>query len=336
MISQQLRKRVLSVLGALVALLFVQPAAAATLTHRFALHSTGWVLVPKGSQVSWGTGSVVDQARRWFITNYHVVGDYTQTKVYFPMHRGDFIVTAKSEYLKRQPVPGTVLYVSPKRDLALVELQYLPSGVRPLRLAPASAAPGDIVHFIGNSGASSGSLWTCRTGTVKGKGFHALTLKNTSIHLEAFQLSTNAETAPGDSGGPVINELGELAAVHSNYHSANGSKSIDVSEVKEFLYRILNPQWKSSLSSHVEGSWTMRWKSKGQELYCSLTFRSDGTLSWDTASSSWPGSYTYQNGTLTLAVPGLKIRDQLALTWDNNQDRFRFISSNIVFTATRR
>jgi S1-C subfamily serine protease len=314
----------------------VQPAPAATLTHRFALHSTGWVLVPKGQQLSWGSGAVVDQERRWFITNYHVVGDYTQTKVYFPRRQGDWIVTAKSEYLKAQPVPGTVLFVSPKRDLALIQLNYLPSGVRPLRLARASALPGDTVHMVGNSGAKTGTLWTCRSGKVKNRGFHAFTLKDTQIHLEAFQLTTDNDTAPGDSGGPVVNDLGELVGVHSNFNSVAGSKSIDVAEVKEFLHRIQNPKWKDALSSRVEGNWTMRWQTKGKDYYCSLTFHSDGTLTWDTGARSWPGTYRYQDEILTLTVPGLSVRDQLALTWDNNQDQFQFISGNITFTARRR
>src|SRR5439155_4712867 len=114
------------------------------------LKSTCWVITPGGD----GTGWVLDREQKLIVTNRHVVGDFNEVKVMFPMYTHGQVVVAEGEYLKVKEkfITGKVLARDPKRDLAIIQLDYIPDGINPLTLAKTSAKVGDTIMSVGNSG----------------------------------------------------------------------------------------------------------------------------------------------------------------------------------------
>jgi tetratricopeptide (TPR) repeat protein len=209
------------------------------------LSGTAWVLIPRGGQNAAASGWVLDVPRRLLVTNYHVVGNSDSVLVVFPKYEGGQLVAEKSANLDSgRRIRGTVLDSDPKRDLALIELESLPAGVTALKLAEASASPGDRVHSVGNP-STSDALWIYTSGTVR-----QVYRKRSRIDgqpLDARIVETQAPINPGDSGGPVVNDDGELVGVTSamNLSAQLVSICIDVSEVRVFqaeVGRLVTPR----------------------------------------------------------------------------------------------
>jgi S1-C subfamily serine protease len=209
------------------------------------LHSTVWVLMPiSGTRARTGSGSLIDLNRRLILTNYHVVGDDDNGFVSFPIFQNGKLVAERDAY--RAPgkrIPAKVVARDPKRDLAVLQLEGpVPAEARAIKLAKDSPSPGQHVHSIGNPGAS-GALWVYTEGSVRqvyrnkirtmdretGKGFE----------IDARVVETQSPVNQGDSGGPVVNDKGELVAVVHGHLSEGQARSmsifIDVSEVRELL-----------------------------------------------------------------------------------------------------
>lgn len=220
-----------------LALLLTGSAAANSQVYRSALASTGWISVDQGKTSSLGTCWVVDRQRRWVVTNLHITEGFSRAKVYFPRYREGKVITQRPEYLKRTGVPGRVLAVSAKRDLALVQLEYLPPGVRALPLATQGPAPGSAAYYIGNPG---NVLWSFRSGRViqRHPNFEVNTSRGRG---KTRALETSARTESGFSGGPVVNARGQLVGVHCSVGEVTGTAfGVEVSEVRAFLHEARN------------------------------------------------------------------------------------------------
>jgi hypothetical protein len=171
------------------------------------------------------------------VTNFHVVGEARNAIVFFPAMKDDKPVVTRKHYVdnvKTLGLRGRVMAVDRKRDLALVQLDKLPEGVKAITLAADSPKPGEPVESVGNPGASD-ALWVYTSGTVR------------SVYKKQFRtgagdhdfnvVETQSPINTGDSGGPVVNSAGELVAI-SQAISPSGrlvSYSVDITEVKAFL-----------------------------------------------------------------------------------------------------
>jgi serine protease Do len=133
-----------------------------------------------------GTGSGFLVEPRRFVTNCHVVAPYRLVAV---------------ELRDRQRVVGTVRRISPRRDLALVEVG-VPLGLEVLPLAPAEAlAAGDPVSIVGFP---LGLPLSVTEGVVS----------NPRQLLEGQRfVQTDAAVNPGNSGGPMLDGEGRVVAV---------------------------------------------------------------------------------------------------------------------------
>jgi S1-C subfamily serine protease len=208
------------------------------------LRSTAWVVSPIGKdKVSFGSGALVDVKRRLVVTNFHVVEKREQAVVFFPRFQAGQLVSDPGAYIKNSDklaVAGKVLKTDPTRDLAVIELRSLPAGVRALPLARQAPRPGQAVHAIGNSGISDGALWRYSKGEVrqvyqkKGK-----TKNDTGLEFEinARVLESQIPSNKGDSGGPIVNERGELVAITQGANEKEQliAFGIEVSEVRAVL-----------------------------------------------------------------------------------------------------
>jgi V8-like Glu-specific endopeptidase len=304
------------------------------------LEATGWIYVPGLGD---GTCWVVDREQKLVVTNKHVVGTKDDAEIMFPMFKDGEVVTVAGEYLKRSKslmIKGKVIARDAKRDLALVQLEALPQHVRALPLAETSAKNDDLVLSIGNSGLAGkpieqGTLWKMRTGKVARKAFRVLTYNNVNQKLESSMLNSTLHTSPGDSGGPVVNDRGELIGVTSGGNNID-SFAIDVTEVRMFLQRALSSSRRPPVSTPVlTGTWTKTWVSAGSRYYAGVTLRPDGTVLWEDDRGACEGTYSYTDGKLTLHLPSLRFELTSEVSWTGN-DTLRISRGTIDYTMERR
>jgi S1-C subfamily serine protease len=217
-----------------------------TAVYKQTLKSVVWLVTAKtrGKTIvtASGTGSVVDVARKLVLTNYHVIGDDDKVIALFPVYQKGQLVAERKFYsdligAKKVHV-GKVIAKDMQHDLALVQLETMPSDVVPIRLARESVGPGQRVHSVGNPG-GSGALWVYTSGTVRQVYRKQWRAKSGDeiLEFDSKVVETQSPTNPGDSGGPLVNDRGELVAVTQG-GAVDGqllSLFIEVSEVKALL-----------------------------------------------------------------------------------------------------
>jgi Tfp pilus assembly protein PilF len=174
------------------------------------LRSTALILTPTGG----GTGWVVDADRGLLVTNEHVVSRHGEVEVIFPEYGTDGRPIAEPAKYGARRLKAEVIDADGPRDLALIRLRDRPpAGVAALKFADREPRPSERVHSIGNPDAS-GALWVYSTGTVRQvyrKEWHYAD----GPAREARVLEMQSPINPGDSGGPVVNDAGELVGVVS-------------------------------------------------------------------------------------------------------------------------
>jgi hypothetical protein len=183
----------------------------------------------------------------------------------------------------------------------------------------------------------NGTLWRERQGIVKNGFFWKTHLSNCDQKIEFRAIQTDSGSKPGDSGGPVVSEQGQLVGVNS-CNNDKGDYAVDVNEVRLFLARWTPAPNLPPPPKGVAGTWTVSWKHKDQELCAGLTLNADGTGHWD-GGKLCPGTYVYDQGKLTLQMPGSGVNATAPLVWEShNSFRFtvQFTDGAIEFVATRR
>jgi S1-C subfamily serine protease len=150
-----------------------------------------------------GTGFLVD-SNGTIVTNAHVVGDNQQVQVRF---------NDKGQYHDAQ-----VLSVDASTDLAAIKVDASEAqGIRPLKLADSdSAQVGDTVVAIGYP---LGLDRTATAGIISGLERQIESPNGFSIDKV---IQTDAAVNPGNSGGPLLNDKGEVIGVNSQIATAAG------------------------------------------------------------------------------------------------------------------
>jgi tetratricopeptide (TPR) repeat protein len=227
-------------------LAFAANASAAELKrselYKRTLQSAAWIVTAKGS----GSGWVVDRSARLVITNHHVTGGESQVKVYFPALKNGKVIAERGHYLRAEkPAVGKVIDSDPTRDLAVIQVPALPAAAAELKLAAEAAGPGDMLHSLGNPGASE-ALWVYNQGTVR-QVYKKTMFYMSGQTVNARVIETQAPINPGDSGGPVVNDAGELVGVNAaaNFRASLVGYCVEVSEVRDYLAvvrRVLGPR----------------------------------------------------------------------------------------------
>ena len=186
-----------------------------------------------------GSGFLVDREDRLVVTAYHVVENKSEVWVLFPDFKADGTVYADREHYYNagdKYIRAKVVRKLKRKDLALLQLDKIPTGFVPVKLATDRVQPGESVYTVGNPGASGG-MWIFSDGSVR------QIFDQQEIHLEGGQVvvadtvETQNPTNPGDSGGPVLNTKGDLVGVTSS-GAPDGdlvSHCIDATEVKRML-----------------------------------------------------------------------------------------------------
>lgn len=243
-------------------------AAANEAVYRRAIRGVAYVEVPG---VGSGSGFLIDVQRRLLATANHVVtkkikkdGKYVKIPVddawilFAQMDdKGQFITDVNYYTNKRDRlvIHGKVIRRNPQADAALIQLERLPPGVQALPLG--TPEPGQNVHVIGNSSLGFGGLFSCRQGQI------ANLYRSPGSDLNCRVVEYDIPETHGDSGGPVINDRGEVVAIvskgHHEVYEAYKQKDpktgevIQVLDVKEFHWGIDAREIKALLDS-VNGS----------------------------------------------------------------------------------
>jgi S1-C subfamily serine protease len=164
-------------------------------------------------------------------------------EVYFPEFEGRLVLD-RNRYLtmgKANPKlhRARLLAANESKDLALVQLDFIPPGAQSLVLSRDSASPGERVHSIGNPG-GSGALWVYTSGTARTapyrKQWQSAGFGGVMMH-DAQVIETQSPTNPGDSGGPLLNDQAEMVGLTQGNLTTSNSISlfVDVDEVRSFL-----------------------------------------------------------------------------------------------------
>src|SRR5262245_53501470 len=229
--------------AAFTAALLALPAAAqpdaGIQVYQNLLKSTVWIISERPNGRATGSGSLIDRKRNLILTNYHVVDDVDRVTVYFPAFRDGRVIAEREFYRQRaRGIRGRVKARDQEADLSIIQLDEVPAGAQALTLAPDSPSPGQTVHSIGNPG-GSGALWVYTPGKVR-QVYHKrwqAKVGDRVVTFEAKVVETDSATNPGDSGGPLANDKGELVGVTQGgaVNAQLLSTFIDVSEVKRFM-----------------------------------------------------------------------------------------------------
>ena len=163
--------------------------------------------VPDQFQYGEGSGFVVD-GEGYIVTNYHVVGQAQKITVTF---------------WNGLSLAADVVGIDPASDLAVIQVESIPEGVRPLSLGDSDTMRvGNIVAAIGNPFGLQGTM---TTGIISALG---RTLPSQSATIDGGRFSipmiiqTDAAINPGNSGGPLLNLAGEVIGVNTAIESNAG------------------------------------------------------------------------------------------------------------------
>jgi tetratricopeptide (TPR) repeat protein len=201
------------------------------------LRSTALIITPTGS----GSGWVIDLEQRLLVTNDHVAGTHERVEVIFPAYDKDGRPVAEKDLYRRHArrYVADVIDSDGRRDLAVIRLRERPpEGVTAVKVAGCEPRPGDRVHSIGNPGASD-ALWVYSAGTVR--HVYRKEWRYTTGPARAGRIvETQSAVNSGDSGGPVVNDGGELVAVVAGKlpEASLVSWFIAAAEVKEYLEEV--------------------------------------------------------------------------------------------------
>jgi S1-C subfamily serine protease len=174
-----------------------------------------------------GSGSVVSKDGL-VLTNWHVIGDERQVAVLFkPLQEGDVPDT-------KLAVRGTVIKVDEVADLAIIKLSGLPQNLLPIQVAKLDDVRiGEDVHAIGHP---IGETWSYTKGLVSQvrKGY---TWTSDNYTHKADVIQTQTPISPGNSGGPLLDDLGNLVGVNA-FKAVDGDDlnfAISAKEVRIFM-----------------------------------------------------------------------------------------------------
>src|SRR5262249_36176007 len=154
------------------------------------------------------TGWVANVEKGLIVTNDHVAGHAKRLRVFFPNLSGGEQANTREELIRSgKGVPAKLLLTDPKTDLAVIQVESLPHGTTAPKLADRSISPGDRIHAIGNP---SIGPWVYSAGDVR------LVHRKREGGLDAWVVESSLPVNPGDSGGPQVNDRGELVSVTSH------------------------------------------------------------------------------------------------------------------------
>ena len=247
------------------------------------INSVLWITTDSGH----GSGVIIDRGRRLAVTNQHVTGTAATVLVFFPYRDQNGILRKDSDFYwdngewlvgNNYATRGQVIAQNMKNDLAIVQLDWLPSTAREIqhdfsRNVEDSMKRGDKVHILGNPG---NRLWNWTQGTFLGPQQACPVGEGELVGC----LVMEGDTHGGNSGGPVLNGQGVLIGILSAGTDETVSLAATTRNIKALLdtlrwvLRIRNP---TGVRVPYQMRWTHNdpWQNYSLENEYVLTHRSD-------------------------------------------------------------
>jgi Do/DeqQ family serine protease len=162
----------------------------------------GAPVVPQQKQTfAAGSGVIIDAAKGFIVTNYHVIEDADQITV---------------TLLDGRSLTGSLAGADPDTDIALIKVS--PANLTSIPFGDSERLQvGDFVLAIGNP---FGIGQTVTSGIVSG-------LKRNHMGLEGYEdfIQTDASINPGNSGGALVNLRGELVGINAAIVDVKGGNA---------------------------------------------------------------------------------------------------------------
>ena len=169
-----------------------------------------------------GTG-VIASAKGFILTNYHVIAGYETVGILF-----------SSSSSEKDVVLADVVRFDQVTDLALLKLKMDRAGLLAINPAKTEVRVGDDVHAIGHP---LGEDWTYTRGYVSQIRKDYSWQGSVTEHHVADVIQSQTPISPGNSGGPLLNDRGELIGINSfgKTQGQNLNYSVSMSTVARFL-----------------------------------------------------------------------------------------------------
>lgn len=307
--------------------------AASSTVQRRAINATGWVFRQQGGPVV-GTCWLVDREQRLAMTCWHVAPEGSEVDVYFPQYRNGARIQRAGYYKNRvKPIKARCVRANKENDLAVLQLERIPNGVRAFPLGP-TAASGDAVTVVGHPvSGPAGDLWQARSGVVKAAGFMANVSKLTDETLFqtmywGFNLACDIEH--GMSGSAVINEHGQaVGCVSVQLATQRTGVAIGVGEIRKMLGLHFENPVMTSPTSPLVGCWGVFESTNGRLSGASgYGLLDDGTFYMTNATGVQSGQYAVHGDRITFSLNGRRLFTG-RIRWDGD-DAFHLVESNLA------
>ena len=190
------KKNIKGIVGDLASYKFTLRSAKSSEIYQNAVNATVLVVTP---EIGSGAGFVIDKAQGLIITNYHVTSGLKDLLV-------AFYDPNNQDPTKLKFHPASVIRYSAKRDIAVLKLKSVPAQLSELKLDETKQAVGNDVHLIGHP---MSLVWTYSHGMVTA-------LRNKfqfGDEKVADVIQIDASISPGNSGGPLLDETGNVIGV---------------------------------------------------------------------------------------------------------------------------
>ena len=216
------------------------------------IQSLVWIVsvVNQDNSMSQGSGVLIDKELKLAVTNHHVVKDSGEVAVFFPVRdKHGILIDDRDFYLKKNnlgvlmrlgyAVNGRIIAKEPKTDLAIIQLEGLPDTAQEIKHNSNAhihllLERNEPVQIFGNPGGLK--LWKWAAGFFQENA--------------QGMLKINAGTYKGNSGGPVLNDQGELIGIATLSNERHTTWAVPTTYIKDLL-NTLKPRHVFSISNHT-------------------------------------------------------------------------------------
>ena len=176
-----------------------------------------------------GSGVVVSP-KGHILTNWHVAGKYEVVGV---VARSRELLKGIGQLRREDVTLARVLATDPRRDLALLFITTVPTGLRPAPLGETGGVEvGQDVYAIGHP---KGLLWSYTEGVVSQiRPDYQWKFREGSMH-QATVIQTQTPMHPGSSGGALFDGDGRVVGITSGQQDPTLNLAIAVSEVRDWV-----------------------------------------------------------------------------------------------------
>ena len=205
------KKDLKELVGELSTYRFTLRSAKSSEIYQKAVYATALIVAP---DIGSGSGFMVDKQRGLIVTNFHVTGGLK-----------DLLVAFYDENIqdpeKMKFFPASVIRYNAKKDIAILKLRSVPPSAQQLYVETMiKLKVGETVHTIGHP---MSLTWTYSSGLVTA-------IRNSfqfGREERADVIQIDANISPGNSGGPLMDEAGNVIGMVTFSSGEEGAQNLN-------------------------------------------------------------------------------------------------------------